>query len=338
MELHGTLEGCVGDLNDDGYDDLVQASHYDGDYYTYSAIFWGSATGLDDSNKTDLYTDSPHDCEVEDLNGDGYLDIYFPAYGGYRKAHIYWGSSTGVYDSNNLQEMLYIDYTLHANLKDVNSDGYPDILLGSYYSPSGVYYGSANGYSASYFDSYYQLASYDTDAADLNNDGLVDAVSCPYVNSSSYSSTQPKIFWNTGNGYSDGYATTLEANGCRDVEIVDVNQDGYEDIFFMSHLSGNTSYYYYTTTSYLYYGSATGYSLSNRSAIPSYGSQGMEISDLNFDGYPDLVLGNYINTAGLAQNDSVIYWGGIYGWGGNITSLAAQGVRKVELVGSWVDE
>ena len=338
VTVYGTIASCIGDLNGDGYDDIVQASHFDGDYYTNSSIFWGSPTGVDNSNQTVLYTNSPHDCAVEDLNQDGYLDIYFPSYAGYRTAFIYWGSSSGVYDQTNFQEIYYLDYTLTANVDDVNGDGYPDLVFGSFHSNSGIYYGSSTGYSASSFDSYYQYGSYDSAAADLDNDGLIDIVSCPYQTATgSYSSTEPTIFWNTGAGYSNNYRTILEGNSCRDVEIVDVNQDGYLDIFFMNTLSGNTTTYYRNTNSYLYYGSSSGYSINNRSVIPSYNSLGIDIADLNFDGYPDLVLGNYMNNAILAQNDSVIYWGGQYGWGGNSTNLSAVGVRGVEIVGSWIE-
>ena len=334
----GARNSCIGDLNDDGYDDIVIASHHDGDYYTYSTIFWGSVSGVDAANPSSVYTDGAHDCAVADLNQDGYLDIYFPAYGAYRAGRFFWGNPAATYDSNNYQYINNVDYTLHAEVEDVNHDGYPDVILGSYWSSSGIYYGSANGYSSSNFDSYYQQSSFDSAAADLNNDGLVDIVSCPHQDMNyNYSGAAPRVYWNTGNGFWDGYMTVLEAEGCVDVEIVDVNQDGYLDIFFLGYRSGAAGSYDWSTTSHLYYGSSSGYSTNNRSIIPSYLSLYMDIADLNFDGYPDLVLGNSLNNSGLAQNDSMIYWGGQYGWGGNATNLSAVGVRGVEIVGSWVD-
>ena len=116
---------------------------------------------------------------------------------------------------------------------------------------------------------------------------------------------------------------------------MDANQDGYEDIDFVSHVSGPKNNYSYNTTSYIYYGSASGYSIYNRDSLQSYGSLGTRIADLNLDGYPDLVLSNYINASSNYSVDSYIYWGGSNGYAGNRTSLATTGIwDKPTIVGN----
>ena len=337
MSTAGSLRSCIADLNDDGFDDVVQASHYSGSSYTtVSYIYWGSVNGISETDSTPLETQSPYDCAIEDMNQDGHLDIYFPAYAGTREAYVYWGSGSDVYDDTNRTSLPYADYTLHANVEDVNLDGYPDLLLGSYYSSDGVYLGSANGYSTTTFESFNQSYVYDLASADLNNDGLYDLVTCQYANNAgnSYDSSSA-IYWNGVSGFSNTFITSLPTYGCRDVEITDANQDGYEDIVFVSHVSGPTNNYSYNTTSYIYYGSASGYSEYNRDSLQSYGSLGASIADLNFDGYPDLVLANYLNASNNYTVDSYIYWGGTNGYAGNRTSLATTGVwDKPTIVGN----
>ena len=135
--------------------------------------------------------------------------------------------------------LTYADYTLHANVEDVNLDGYPDLLLGSYYSNDGAYLGSANGYSANNFDDFNQAYIYDVAGGDLNGDGLYDMVTCQYLNDAGNSyDTSSAIYWNGFTGFSNTFITALQTYGCRDVEIVDANQDGFEDIVFVSHVSG----------------------------------------------------------------------------------------------------
>ena len=337
MATSGSLRSCIGDLNDDGFDDIVQASYYSGSSYTTTSyIYWGSATGISDADSTPLTTQSPYGCAIDDMNQDGFLDIYFPAYSGTREGYVYWGSSSSVYDNNNRTVLPNADYTTHANVEDVNLDGYPDILLGSYYSNDGVFLGSANGYSSSNFEGFNQAYVYDLAGGDLNDDGLYDLVTCQYVNSAGNSyDANSAIFWNGISGFSGTFITSLPTYGCRDVEIVDANQDGYEDLIFISHVSGPTNNYSYNTTSYIYYGSASGYSIYNRDSLQSYGSLGARTADLNFDGYPDLVLSNYINASSNYTVDSYVYWGGANGYAGNRTSLATTGIwDKPTIVGN----
>ena len=234
-----------------------------------------------------------------------------------------------------IEPLPYVDYTTHANVEDVDLDGYPDILLGSYYSEDGVLLGSANGYSTNNFESFNQSYIFDLAGADLNYDGLYDLVTCQYQNDAANSyDTSSAIYWNGITGFSNTFITSLQTYGCRDVEIVDANQDGERYCLCQSRF-GTQKQFSYNTTSYIYYGSTSGYSIYNRDSLQSYGSLGASTSDLNFDGYPDLVLSNYVNASNNYTVDSYIYWGGSNGYAGNRTSLATTGIwDKPTIVGN----
>src|SRR5260370_39087782 len=88
-----------------------------------------------------------------------------------------------------------------------------------------------------------------------------------------------------------------------DVEVADVNRDGYPDIFLANHEDhGNR-----LTYSYLYLGSPQGFSNQRRIQFETVGAYGAALADLNKDGYLDLVVSNY---QGYYTYDvpSYIYW------------------------------
>ena len=333
MNNYGTHRSCVADLDADGFDDIVQASHFNGTYSTTSYIYWGSANGIIENDNTPLESQSPFDCSIDDLNQDGYLDIYLPAYMGMQVSYIYWGSSSAVYDVLNRTELMNMDEVTRAKIEDVNLDGYSDILFGSNASPSGVVWGGLSGYSMNNFDGVNQLHTADVAATDLNGDGLYDLVTCKTLDDNGIDfSDVSTIYWNSPSGISSVNATSLEVDGCTNVDITDANQDGYPDIVFVSHLTGSIYNYTHNTTSYIYYGSATGYSAYNRDALQSYGSNSVTIADLNFDGYPDLIKANYIDASNSTNVDSFIYWGGVNGYSGNRTTIDSGGIWSEAIV------
>ena len=221
MAVPGSLRSCIGDLNDDGFDDIVQASHYTG---ANCMLRHPLSTGvlqmaLQNLTTAPIPAESPYDCAVEDMNQDGYLDIYLPAYAGTREGFVYWGSSSAVYDTNNRTALPYVDYTTHANLEDIDLDGYPDILLGSYYKEDGAAFGFCQWVFNQQFESFNQSYIFDLAGADLNNDGLYDLVTCQYQNDAANSyDTNSAIYWNGITGFSNTFITSLQTYGCRDVE------------------------------------------------------------------------------------------------------------------------
>ncbi|MDD3006900.1 MAG: VCBS repeat-containing protein [Candidatus Pacebacteria bacterium] len=204
----------AGDINGDGFDDIVAGAHY----YTETGlshqgkafVFYGNVYGF--SNTPDWTVTGGEAgallgfsvSDAGDVNKDGYSDILIgaPAVGSVNegKAYLYLGSETGLPSSPS---RVFADGTANSYFGnpvslggDINNDGYPDVLIGaSRYDnikkDAGAvfaYYGGASGLAASpswssygsQADAYYGCGYYT--AGDVNGDGFSDIIvgSCMY--------------------------------------------------------------------------------------------------------------------------------------------------------------
>ena len=166
----GTRVAWAGDVNGDGYDDLlVSDPGYDNDRGRVY-LYLGSAAGLNPTPAWVAQGEGSGDkfgmavAGVGDVNGDGFDDILVGAYG-YRnnlswgKVYLYLGSGDGPASTP-----VWTDEGTHredrfgaavAGAGDVDGDGYADILVGALGYPEGeewgqvrLYYGSADGIRA----------------------------------------------------------------------------------------------------------------------------------------------------------------------------------------------
>ena len=173
----GSSVGSAGDVNGDGYDDIIVGA------YTYSngqqgegaAFIWfGSATGLGpngtpanadwmvEGNQIDAAMGTSVDT-AGDVNNDGYDDVIVgaPGYNNKGVAFVYYGSASGLSTTPSWtaepNQACSFSYSV-STAGDVNGDGYDDIIIGapaywnSTYTSHGaafVYYGSASGLSTS---------------------------------------------------------------------------------------------------------------------------------------------------------------------------------------------
>lgn len=224
------------DFNKDGYLDIITSQEY---IYGYSAIFWGSATGYDVNNRTDLPTVfGVHNIEVADFDWDSWLDILITQYTNPNNI-IYWGDSSGFSPSNCT--LLPGPGSHGASVADLNRDRYLDLIFTAWDAGPGqsyIYWGSSSGYSTGNMQILYPGSCYGGSAvADINDDGYLDIL---------YHSTDwPRIYWGRASGYSDNDTTYIgflhtSTGGL----IVDLDYDGYFDIF------SNT----YNSNSYIFWG------------------------------------------------------------------------------------
>ena len=154
----------AGDLNGDGYDDIViGATEYDATGTNNEGaayVYYGSGTGIPTawSKKITGTQTSEHlgfSAGAGDINGDGYDDLMLGAYGydaENGRSFLYLGSASGIGDTadKTIPSSILQRFGLPLPGKDYSGDGLSDVTIGApeYTGSTGAaytYYGSATG-------------------------------------------------------------------------------------------------------------------------------------------------------------------------------------------------
>ncbi|WP_138484202.1 FG-GAP-like repeat-containing protein [Dyadobacter bucti] len=163
----GTSVSKAGDVNGDGYSDIVVGAP---EYSTQMgdgavAIYYGASIGLSEANST-ILTSNQQDSDLgnsvagADMNGDGYSDILAGSQGYDNPAinqgavFIYPGSENGAGSEPIMLERIgaVVFGTEVASAGDINGDGYQDLILSAAYEKQAnfdngviyVFYGNAD--------------------------------------------------------------------------------------------------------------------------------------------------------------------------------------------------
>lgn len=341
----------AGDVNGDGYADVIVAIPYSG-LIKHSEgnvqLYLGSATGISQSPIWSKNGDQAGatfgysiDC-AGDVNGDGYSDIIIGAPSSDNgeidegQAYVYYGSSSGLkglpdwtVESNNKDASF--GYSV-SSAGDINGDGYDDVAVGApryhqdeYTVNQGrmyIYFGSPGGlntapgwiYTSEQSNSWLgESISY---GGDVNGDGYSDVI----VNDKGGNSNgRTMIFFGQSGG--PGVSPNWVVEGGKntypfDNRIgggMDVNGDGYDDVI----VSVGSPFTQNTVN--VYYGSASGPGAlpdwtdqSISSTLGSVGSAG----DFNGDGYEDIIIGAPTFSNGEYSEGKVyVYFGSELGLG-----------------------
>ncbi|MCC9076441.1 FG-GAP-like repeat-containing protein, partial [Litorilinea aerophila] len=289
----GISVASAGDVNNDGYDDLVAAAGgYPGGVSRGRVyVYHGGPGGPDTIPERTLTGEADNDqfgfsvAGAGDVNGDGYGDLLVGAYqndqggNGAGKFYLYYGSAGGVGDipaftATGEQAGDSFGWRVAA-AGDVNGDSYDDVLVTAPGYPAGakagrvyLFYGSASGLSTGAMISItgeanlQEFGNSAAGAGDVNGDGFDDIIVGAYRNDD-LGPTAGKVYLYYGSAAGLDVATPTTITGENFFDRFgyavstagDVNGDGYADV-----LVGATDYALGSKKGkvYVYLGSAGG--------------------------------------------------------------------------------
>jgi len=270
----GWSAGAAGDVNGDGYDDIIVGAHYHdrsltdqnaGKVYVYQ----GSAGGIEATPSFTATGEFEHDffgnavAGAGDVNGDGYDDIIIGARGNDEsgqdagKVYVYHGGPSGL---NTTPAFTDLGTDVESNFGnavagagDVNGDGYDDVIVGAPRNPEGGQYAGKV---------YVYLGG---------PGGLL----------------KPAAFVATGENAGDDFGFSVAGAG-------DVNGDGFGDLIVGAH-----GYQTSTGRAYVYAGCAGGpqataiFTATGEAANNHFGRSVNGAGDVNGDGLDDVGAGAY---------------------------------------------
>lgn len=294
----GASVSTAGDLNGDGYSDVVVSASQAGNGQALEGILYvyhGGPTGIPtvptiviESNQAGIQLGYSV-ANAGDLNGDGYGDLiagattYSNGQSNEGACFVFLGSATGVSPTPNfiLQSNAvnhYMGYSV-ASAGDINNDGFSDIVCGAWLAPipgtnggaAYVFLGNASGVSStpvhrlSRDQSGAQFGAAVSGAGDVNGDGFSDIIIGAYR----YDFSTPS---NTDNGVAyiyHGAPGGLAGGGLNPSPATAISPTTATDAFF-------------------------GWSVSHA-------------GDVNGDGLSDVVVGAYRQNIGGPIEEGVVY-------------------------------
>ena len=283
----GSLDADFGDVDGDEALDIVVANHNG-----QNRLYLNDGTGIftdGTSGRMPPDSDLSYDIELVDVNGDLAPDIFVSNYGQNR---LYLNNGSGIFTDETAARLpVDNDQSRDAEFGDVDGDRDPDIIIANYDGQNRLYLNNGGGYFAEFTNYLPERsdASFDIELGDVNRDGSLDIVVANWAE-------QNRLYLNNGAGIFTDAALPSDTDYSRDANLADVDGDLDLDLF--------TANYFGQNRLYLNDGFGSFTDTTTNSLPPLMdNSVDAELTDIDRDGDPDLIVANYEQQNRFYLND-----------------------------------
>jgi hypothetical protein len=326
LATRGAVACAIGDMNNDKRPDVIFFNQDGGfrDGPVPTVVYWGDGTRNFSRDRSLSIPGFHYYCIAHaDLEDDGKMDLIFCQTGlMYQVRHdqgglrIHWGSSPNFEHYSS----LLLDSTAGVRVADLNRDGWLDLIAGGdsidLKNPDvrglTIFWGSDKGYAHA------QRTVIPTPKGyircplvmDLNRDGWLDLTS-------QIEKDKVRIWWgNEAAQFSNERVTDVPLGvSCTLMYVTgaDFNRDGWLDLVFPVRLKEGVGDER-EVPSWVYYGSAEGFSMHRRAEVTVAVPYENAIADVDRDGWLDLAFSSYAGEHAGKNQASPVYYGGPNGF------------------------
>jgi hypothetical protein len=281
--VEATFSVALGDVDGDGDLDLVC-----GNYATGAVMYLNNGGTFDGSPIWRGQPGSTEDIALGDIDGDGDLDLVCGNYDAGSTLYL----NTGAAFAGLPAWTGPVESTVSIGLGDINGDGFLDLVRGNFGFPDTA----ATTLSLNIGGSFSDLpdwagpaeATQEVALGDVDGDGDLDLVLGNYESAST-------IYLNRDGTIEDSSAFRISAGSTLNVALADIDGDGSLDLIQGAY-RGESTLYRNTGATRVRFG------LLPTVSGPAENTFGVALGDIDGDGAPDLVRGNYLEGATLHLN------------------------------------